>query len=189
MSPIADATTPLVRSMSNPPTDASQLQNEPKTDLLADSVRPSLEVEPSLSQVAPVVVDEQVLVESPKLVDAELSETGGDKEEEGKSEEKVMEETAMRNNACSDRSQSEDSEPVLVASAAEVEKEKDLDVVSIKSVESLANVKKQPSPPHHKKAKSGIAGLRRFSGFGLKKKGSVGSVKSISGGTTVTDNN
>lgn len=188
MSPTADATTPLVRAMSYPPTDAPQLQNEsvpaPKTDLLADSVRPSLEVEPSSSQAlqaAPVVVDDQVLVESPKLVDAELAEIGVD---EGKPEENV-EETTIRligSGGLSDRSQSEDSEPVLVASAAEVEKQKDLDVVSIKSVESLANVKKQPSPPHHKKAKSGISGLRRFSGFGLKKKGSVGSVKSIQEG-------
>ena len=191
MSPTADATTPLVRAMSYPPTDAPQLQNEsepaPKTDLLADSVRPSLEVEPSsslASQAAPVVIDEQVLVESPKLVDAESAETGADREEEGKPEEKV-EETTIRligSGGLSDRSQSEDSEPVLVASAAEVEKQKDLDVVSIKSMDSLASVKKQPSPPHHKKAKSGISGLRRFSGFGLKKKGSVGSVKSIQEG-------
>lgn len=191
MSPIVDVTTPLVRAMSNPPTDASQLQDEyvptPKTDLLADSVRPSLEVEPSsssASQAASVVTDEQVLVESPKFVDAEFAVTGADKEEERKSEEEVEENTIrlIGNGPPSDRSQSEDSEPILVASAAEVEKQKDLDVVSIKSVDSLANVKKHPSPPHHKKAKSGISGLKRFSGFGLKKKGSVGSVKSIQEG-------
>jgi len=159
-------------------------------DLLVDSFRSSLEVSPqepdssSGSQPVPVMVTEEVLVESPRLVDAEFVVTREEKEEKGKAQEIVKENTIrlVGSGASSELSQSEeDSEPVLVASAVEVEKQRDLDVRSIKSVDSFVSTQ-QPSPKNHKKAKSAMSGLRRLSGFGLKKKGSAGSVKSIQEG-------
>lgn len=194
-SPPADATTPLVRALSDSLTDEPVVA---PTDLLADSVRTSLdavpiEPQPLVASGSTVMVDpSQSLTDSPKLVDAEFVlegekdvKDGEESDEEGDKEEEEEEPPATTIRLIGgggtagvvpiEPQSSEDSETVHVESAAEVQKQKDADTDSIKSVDSSSSAKQKG----HKKTKSALAGLKRFSQFGgTKKKGSVSSVKS-----------
>jgi hypothetical protein len=199
VSPPVDSTTPLVQAMSDPLTDA---RSQPlavgsataDTDLLADSARSSSETTSIKSSVeSPSLVRAEFVVEEKKDDKSESeyedeSEEDDDEEEEEEEEEEEKDEepptSSIRLMSGSapplEPQSSEDSETVHVDSAVEIEKQKDADATSIKSIDSPSSAK-QPQQGH-KKTKSGLGGLRKFSGFMNKRTASAGSVKSIKEG-------
>jgi cell wall assembly regulator SMI1 len=176
-------------------------------DLLVDSGRPSLDAKPieplaaaaSGSSVSKLVGAEGT-VSRKKDKSSEGEEEDDEEEDEEKEEKKEEDEELPPQNSIRliggggtsgsasvpplESQSSEDSETVHVESAAEIEKQKDADVSSVKSIDSSSSSpnRKQRQQQGHKKTKSGLAAgfTRRFSGFGgLKKKDSAGSVKSV----------